>query len=163
MSIPLQIRANFLSTFSWNPHCKGCPHPSASHLQSLSPFLMCREKSSEDHLSGHLQILDLVPGLQNMPADKPNINSVNCSLPCMTHSVHYYLIIYLCLFRPLLLPFPGQNWVSWTFSVHASEKLPAPMTPTSISGKCISPLTLCKKRWSFQTRLAQQTDLSRWY
>lgn len=77
-SIPLQIRANFLSTFSWMPsYFKGRPHPSASHLQSLFPLFMCRGKSSENYLSGHLQISALLPGLQNMPADKASINSVN--------------------------------------------------------------------------------------
>lgn len=45
-STPLQTKANFLSTFSWTPsHFKGHPHPSASHLQPLFPFLMCRGKA----------------------------------------------------------------------------------------------------------------------
>lgn len=90
---------------------------------------------------------------------KVTTHSVNCCLPWKIHLGPRYLILHPNLFFPPT--FPKQNQISWAFLVLASEKFSATTTPDRNSKNCLSPLTICMEKWSFQTCSAQQKDLSR--
>lgn len=81
----------------------------------FSLFFVCRGKSSENYLSGHLQISALLPGLQNTPADKASSNSVN-SL-CHARLIQFTIILSLPPFIPsTVTSFPKSKLSFLNFS-----------------------------------------------